>query len=59
LGAFPETVEGYKYILSTVDAFTKFLLIRHLKTLTAEETIKELGYERIKGGRFRDDRECS
>jgi len=42
LGAFPETVEGYKYILSTVDAFTKFLLIRPLKTFTAEETIKEL-----------------
>lgn len=38
-GPFPRTTEGFKYILILVDGFTKFCLLKPLKTLSAEELI--------------------
>ncbi|CAH0726167.1 unnamed protein product, partial [Brenthis ino] len=38
-GPFQRTDEGYKYILLMVDGFTKFCLLKPLKTLNAQELI--------------------
>lgn len=42
LGPLTSTNKNYKYILTVVDAFTKFTWIYPVKTLTTEETISKL-----------------
>lgn len=38
-GPFPQSTEGYKYILLAIDGFTKFCILNKLKTLSAQELI--------------------
>lgn len=38
-GPFSQTNEGYKYILLILDGFTKFCLLKPLKTLNAQELV--------------------
>lgn len=38
-GPFSQTNEGFKYILLLVDGFTKFCLLKPLKSLTAQELV--------------------
>lgn len=42
LGPMTSTSKQYKYILTVVDAYTKFTWIYPLKTLTTEETLEKL-----------------
>lgn len=42
LGPMPSTSRNYKYILTIVDAFTKFTWIFPVETVTTDETLKKL-----------------
>lgn len=45
LGPLTSTNKNYKYILTVVDAFTKFTWIYPVKTLTTEETLNKLSLQ--------------
>lgn len=38
-GPFPQSTDGYKYILLSVDGFTKFCILKKLRTLGATELV--------------------
>lgn len=38
-GPFPQSTDGYKYILLIIDGFTKFCILKKLKTLGADELV--------------------
>lgn len=41
-GPFSQSTEGYKYILLLIDGFTKFCILKPLKTLSAQELLPQI-----------------